>query len=62
MQTETNPDLRKKAYDAKIKGADLIAEDMIEFVKMRNEYAKIRVMELILNTSSKKITMLIWNF
>ena len=40
MQTETNPDLRKKAYDAKIKGADLIAEDMIEFVKMRNEYAK----------------------
>jgi hypothetical protein len=33
MQTETNPDLRKKAYDAKIKGADLIAEDMIEFVK-----------------------------
>ena len=40
MQTETNPDLRKKAYDAKIKGADLITEDMIEFVKMRNEYAK----------------------
>lgn len=40
MQTETNPDLRKKAYNAKIKGADLIADDMIEFVKMRNEYAK----------------------
>lgn len=40
MQTETNPELRRKAYKAKIKGADLIAEDMIEFVKMRNKYAK----------------------
>lgn len=39
-QTETNPDIRKKAYEAKVKGGDLIAEDLIELVKMRNEYAK----------------------
>ncbi len=40
LQTETNPDIRKKAYEAKIKGGDLIAEDLIKLVKMRNEYAK----------------------
>lgn len=40
IQTETNPDIRKKAYEAKILGADLIADDLIDFVKMRNEYAK----------------------
>lgn len=40
IQTETNPEIRKKAYEAKIKGADLIADDLIDFVKMRNEYAK----------------------
>lgn len=40
LQTETNPELRKKAYEAKIKGGDLIAGDLIELVKMRNEYAK----------------------
>ena len=40
LQTETNPDIRRKAYEAKVKGGDLIAEDLIELVKMRNEYAK----------------------
>lgn len=40
LQTETDPDIRKKAYDAKIKGGDLIAYDLTEFVKMRNDYAK----------------------
>ena len=40
LQTETNPEIRKNAYEAKIKGGDLIAEDLIELVKMRNEYAK----------------------
>jgi len=40
LQTEKDPILRKKAYDAKIKGGDLIADDMVEFVKMRNEFAK----------------------
>ncbi len=40
LQTENNPDIRKKAYEAKIKGGDLISEDLIELVKMRNKYAK----------------------
>ena len=40
LQTEENPDTRKKAYEAKVKGGDLIADDLIELVKMRNEYAK----------------------
>ena len=40
LQTETNPAIRQKAYEAKVKGGDLIAEDLIELVKMRNEYAK----------------------
>ena len=40
IQTETNPDIRKKAYSARISGGDLIAEDLIEFIKMRNNYAK----------------------
>lgn len=40
IQTESNPQLRQKAYEALIKGGDLIANDMIDFVKMRNEFAK----------------------
>ncbi len=40
LQTETDENIRKKAYDAKIKGGDLIADDLVDFVKMRNEYAK----------------------
>ena len=38
LQNEENPQIREKAYLAKIKGGDLIAEDLIEFVKMRNDY------------------------
>ena len=40
LQTETDAEIRRKAYEAKIKGGDLIAEDLIELVKMRNDYAK----------------------
>ena len=40
LQTETNSELRKKAYDAKIIGGDLIAKDLVELVKMRNKYAR----------------------
>lgn len=40
LQNEQNSDIRQKAYDATIKGGDLIADDMIEFVKMRNDFAK----------------------
>lgn len=39
IQNETNTEIRKKAYQAKIKGADLIADDLIIFIKMRNNYA-----------------------
>ncbi|MCM1003126.1 MAG: M2 family metallopeptidase [Candidatus Gastranaerophilales bacterium] len=39
LQTETNPEIRKKAYEANIKAADLIAEDLKEFAKMRNAFA-----------------------
>ena len=37
---DKNIDLRKKAYKAVVKGGDLIAEDMVKLVKMRNEFAK----------------------
>lgn len=40
LQNEPNADIRQKAYEATIKGGDLIADDLIEFVKMRNEFAK----------------------
>ncbi len=40
LQTEIASDLREKAYDAVVKGGDLIAEDLVELVKMRNEFAK----------------------
>lgn len=40
LQTENNPEIRKKAYEAKVKGGDLIAEDLVEFVKLRNDYAR----------------------
>ncbi len=39
LQNENNPKIRQKAYEATIKGGDLIAEDLIEFIKMRNEFA-----------------------
>ncbi|MGN1125074.1 MAG: M2 family metallopeptidase [Candidatus Gastranaerophilaceae bacterium] len=40
METEKNPEIRKKASEAKIKSGDLIAEDLVELVKMRNDFAK----------------------
>ena len=40
LQKEANIDLRKKAYAANILGGDLIADDLKEFAKMRNKYAK----------------------
>ena len=40
MQMEKDSDIRQKAYEAKVKGGDLIADDLVEFVKMRNEFAK----------------------
>ena len=40
LQKESNVDIRRKAVEARIIGADLIAEDMVEFANMRNEYAK----------------------
>lgn len=40
LQNESDPDIRQKAYEATIKGGDLIADDLVEFVKMRNEFAK----------------------
>jgi len=40
MESETNPEIRKKAADAKIKSGDLIADDLVELVKMRNDFAK----------------------
>ena len=40
LETESNPEIRKKAYEASIQGGDLIAKDLQEFVKMRNTYAK----------------------
>lgn len=40
LQTETDSEIRKKAYDAKIKRGNLIAEDLRELVRMRNDYAK----------------------
>lgn len=40
LETEINPKIREKAYEANIKAGDTIAEDLVELVKMRNEYAK----------------------
>lgn len=40
LQTEKNVELRKKAYNAKVQGGDLIADDMVEFVKLRNKFAQ----------------------
>lgn len=40
IQKEKNIDLRKKAYRSIVKRGDLIAEDLVNLVKMRNEFAK----------------------
>ena len=39
FEQETNPNIREMAYDAKIKGGNLIAEDLRTLVQMRNDYA-----------------------
>lgn len=39
LLNEPNPELRKKAYESNLKAADSIAEDLKEFIKMRNAYA-----------------------
>ena len=40
LETEKNVSLRKKAYEANVNAGDVIADDLVELVKMRNEYAK----------------------
>lgn len=40
LQKENDVELRKKAYEANVKAGDVIADDLVEFVKLRNEYAK----------------------
>ena len=40
LQTEKDVDLRKKAYEANVLAGDLIADDLVELVKLRNEFAK----------------------
>ena len=40
LETEKNPDVREKAYNAKVKGGDIIADDIKDLVKLRNEFAK----------------------
>lgn len=40
LETEKNSEIRKKAYNAKITAGDLIAEDLIKLVKLRNNFAQ----------------------
>ncbi len=40
LKNEQNIDIRKEAYYANLKGADLIADDLKDFIKMRNAYAQ----------------------
>lgn len=40
LQNQKNIYLREKAYQAKVKGGDLIANDMVQFIEMRNKFAK----------------------
>ena len=40
LESEKDPGFRKKAYDAKVKGGDSIAQELVELIKMRNEFAK----------------------
>ena len=40
LETETDSEIRRKAYEADIKAGDVIAGDLVELVKMRNQYAK----------------------
>ena len=40
LQNEKDVELREKAYNAKIKGGDIIADDLIELVELRNKFAQ----------------------
>ena len=40
MQTEKNPDIRKQAFETMLKRGNRIANDMIEIIKARNNYAQ----------------------
>ena len=40
LQTEKDTKIRQKAYETKVKAGDLIADDLIEFIKMRNGFAE----------------------
>lgn len=40
LETEKEESIRKKAYETNVKAGDVIANDLVELVKMRNEYAK----------------------
>ena len=40
LETETDPEIRRKAFEANVKAGDVIADDLVELVKMRNEYAR----------------------
>lgn len=40
LETEKNPEIREKAYNAKIKGGDIIAEELVRLIKLRNEFAR----------------------
>lgn len=42
LETETNVDVRKKAYETLVKRGDEIAQDIVQLVQMRNDYAKIK--------------------
>ena len=40
LETEKNIEIREKAYISKVKGGDIIAEDLVQLIKLRNEFAK----------------------
>lgn len=40
LETEKDVTLREKAYRANVNAGDVIAEDLVELVKMRNDFAK----------------------
>ena len=42
LETEKDVKIRQKVYEANIKAGDVIADDLIELVKMRNDYAKLK--------------------
>lgn len=42
LETEKDTKIRQKAYEANVKAGDIIADDLIELVKMRNKYAKLK--------------------